>query len=465
MMLWSLVVSLIYHEDDIFAFFSSIILAILAGITLRFIGHHASNNLGRRDAYLVVTLVWIIFSAVGTLPFLIGGYGNLTFTDAFFEMMSGFTTTGATVIDNVESLPHGILFWRSSTHWIGGIGIAIFTLAMLPSLVGGSMKVFAAESTGPIKTKLHPRLSSSARSLWIIYLILTLSCIFCYYLAGMNFFDSINYAMASTATGGFSTHNNSVLYFHSPTIEYTVTFFCFLSSINLSLYLPFAKLHFKQLFCSSEFRFFSSVVAIATITIAVLLISKNNYGIEHAFRSSVFEVVTIISTTGFFNDDAAKWPHITWVILALCMFIGGMAGSTAGGFKCIRANMVLKITRNEFKKIIHPKAVLPLKIDGVNIPMDNRVTLLAFLSIYVILIIVSSFSIIVSGVNSTDAITIALSSMGNVGPALGSEIGPTISWMSLPWFDKWICSFLMLVGRLEIFTVLVIFTPAFWKKV
>ena len=464
--LWSLIISFIYGEDDVFAFLISIVLTMFVGFVFRFIGRKADNNLGRRDAYLVVTLAWTLFSAFGCLPFLISGFGDISVTDAFFEMMSGFTTTGATIFDKVEILPHGLMFWRTSTQWIGGLGIAFFTLALLPSLTGGNTKVFSAEATGPIKTKLHPRLSSSARTIWLVYVILTIACLLCYNIAGMNLFDSLNYAMTSTATGGFSTHSDSTEYFNSPAMDYITTVFCFLSSVNFTLlYMAVARREPYRLFRSSEFRFFCSMVLICTAFIMSVLVINKNYCIEHAFRSALFQVVSFISTTGLFNDNAAQWPHVTWVVLAVCMFVGGMAGSTSGGFKCIRANMVAKITRNEFKRILHPSAVLPIKIDGTNIPMDKRVTLFAFFSIYVIMILVSAFIMIAAGVDNTNAITIALSSMGNVGPTLGTEIGPTMSWAELPTFAKWMCSFLMLVGRLEIFTVLVIFTPGFWKKV
>ena len=353
-------VSVYYHEDDLLAFASSIAISAGTGLILRLFARNCDNNLSRRDAYLVVTLTWVVFSLFGTLPFLIGGYLH-SFTDAFFETMSGFTTTGASIIDDVDILPHGILFWRSFTQWIGGLGIVFFTIALLPSLVGGSVKVFAAEATGPIKTKLHPRLSTNAKWIWV-------------------------------------------------------------------------------------------------------LMWKNGYALEPALRSSVFQVVSFITTTGLLSDDPAVWPHVTWVVLAVCMFFGACSGSTSGGFKCIRCVMLLKIIKNEFRQMLHPNAVLPMRVDGTNVPSSKRVTLLAFLSIYLILSLFCSFSMIAMGIDNTNAITITLSSLGNVGPTLGTEIGPTMSWSELPVAAKWICSVLMLIGRLEIFSVLVIFTPQFWKE-
>ena len=464
LLLLSLLVAVFYQQDDVFAFIVATLATIGGGLALKWKGHGADNSMTRRDAYLVVSLSWIVFSLFGTLPFLVSGCLT-SFTDAYFETMSGFTTTGATIIDDVEALPHGLLFWRSLTQWIGGLGIVFFTIALLPSLVGGQTKVFAAEATGPIKTKLHPRLSTSAKWIWSIYLVLTIACIVCYYLGGMSAFDSINYAMSTTATGGFSTHNTSTEFFHSATLEYTCTLFCFLSGINFTvLYAAVIKLKIKDLFKDSEFRFYLFLITAFTAFIMIELMTMRHYDLEHAFRSSIFQVVSFITTTGLFNDDAALWPHVTWVVLAICMFFGSCSGSTSGGIKCIRGVMLLRVVKNEFRQILHPNAVLPLKIGGVNVPMQKRVTLLAFLVSYLIICTIISFVMIAMGIDNTNAITITLSCVGNVGPTLGTSIGPTMSWSELPDVAKWFCSLMMLIGRLEIFSVLVIFTPAFWKE-
>ena len=464
LLLLSLLVAVYYQQEDIFAFIVATLTTIGGGLILKWRGHGADNSMSRRDAYLVVSLSWIIFSLFGTLPFMVSGYIN-HFTDAYFETMAGFTTTGATILDDVECFPHGLLFWRSLTQWIGGLGIVFFTIALLPSLVGGQTKVFAAEATGPIKTKLHPRLSTSAKWIWSTYLVLTIACILSYYVAGMGIFDSFNYAMTTTATGGFSTHNTSTEFFHSPSLEYICTFFCFLSGVNFTLlYAAVIKFKIKELFRNSEFRFYIFLVTVFSVFIMVELMVMRNYDIEHAFRSAIFQVVSFITTTGLFNDDAALWPHVTWVVLSMCMFIGACSGSTSGGLKCIRGVILLRMVKNEFRQILHPNAVLPLKIDGVNVPMQKRVTLLAFLTIYLIICVIISFTMIAMGIDNTNAITITLSCVGNGGPTLGTEIGPTMSGSELPDLAKWFCSLMMLIGRLEIFTVLVIFTPAFWKE-
>lgn len=453
-----------YHEDDVISFLISTIFTICCGLVLKYFGRHADNNLNRRDAYLLVTVTWTVFSLLGMLPYLIGGYiGNIT--DAYFETMSGFSTTGATVLDDVERLPHGILFWRSQTQWIGALGIVFFTIAILPSMVGGgSVKVFAAEATGPIRTKMHPRLSTTAKWIWSVYLALTVACILSFYAAGMGWFDSINYAMSTTATGGFSTHNESTAYFDSPTIDYVSIIYQFLAGINFTLlYVVIFKLRLKALFSSSEFKLYLTVVCVATAWIMYLLMTSNGYGLERAFRSALFQVVSFITTTGLFNDDAALWPHITWVILGCLMFLGACSGSTTGGFKCVRGVMVFKVLRNEFHKILHPNAVLPVKIDGQPVSQQKLSTLLAFFAIFTLMTLLSATIMITAGIDNTNAITIALSCISNVGPTLGTQIGPEMSWAELPVYIKWACSFLMLVGRLEIMSVLVLFTRSFWK--
>lgn len=463
-MLLCLCIAVGYKEDDVTPFAISILITSSVAILLKYCGRNAGNSLSRRDAFMVVTLSWTIFSLFGSLPYIIGGYIP-DFTNAFFETISGFTTTGATILNDVECLPHGILFWRSFTQWIGGLGIVFFTIAVLPSLVGGSMKVFAAETTGPIKTKLHPRLSTSAQSIWIIFLVLTILCLTSFKFLGMGWFDSINYAMTTIATGGFATHNDSIEFLHSPAMEYVSTFFCFLSGINFILLYRFAiNKDTKSLLTNSEVKFYVGATAVFTAFIMVILISQNNYDTERAFRSSVYQVVSFMTTTGLFNDDAAQWPHVTWIVLAVCMFMGGCAGSTSGGFKAVRCLMLLKMVSNEFKQMLHPKAIIPLRVGDTNIPMQRRVTLLAFLTVYCILFIVCAFTMTAAGIDSTNSITITISTLSNVGPTLGMEIGPTMSWDELPCIAKWICCMLMLMGRLEIFSVLIIFTPQFWKE-
>ena len=453
-----------FGEDDLMAFLISLLITFGSGFFFLYLGRNADNSLSRKDAYVVVTAAWVVFSFFGMFPFLI--HGSITnVTDAFFESTSGFTTTGASIIDDVEVLPHAILFWRSLTQWIGGLGIVFFTIAILPSLVGGSVKVFAAEATGPIKAKMHPRLSTTAKWIWSIYFILTIACGLAFWAAGMTLFEAVNYSMTTTATGGFAIHNESTEYYNSATIDYISITFQFLSGINFTLlYISIIKRKVKSLFTNSEFKLYVGVLTGATLWIMYLLLTRMDYGLEHAFSAALFQVVSFMTTTGMFNEDAGTWPHITWVILGVVMYLGACAGSTSGGFKCVRGVMLLKVIRNNFRQILHPNAVLPVKVNGVNIPQSKLVALFAFFTLTILMTLVTATIMIVVGIDNTNAITIALSCVSNVGPTLGTQIGPVMSWSVLPDVIKWILCPLMLMGRLEIMTVLVLFTRSFWKE-
>lgn len=460
-----LIMSLLYSESDSLPFLISVVTTALCGTISYRIGHKADNNLGRRDAYFLVTSTWIIFSLFGMQPFLFGGYIG-TFTDAFFETISGFTTTGASIIDDVEVLPHGLLFWRTMTQWIGGLGIVFFTLALLPSFVGsGNVKVFSAETTGPIRSKLHPRLSTNSHTIWTIYIILTVACALSYFVGGMSFFDAVNYAMTTTATGGFATHNMSTEFFNSEFIEYSCAFFCFLSGVNFTMvYLAVVKRKIKDFFRNAEIRFYCGSIVVATCIIMYYLMSYNHYSLSNALRYGLFQTVSFMTSTGLFSDDAARWNHVTWIVLGVCMILGGCAGSTAGGIKSVRVVMVMKIIANEFKQILHPNAVLPVRVANTIVPQSMRNRLLPFLMLYIILFIIAATYFTAIGIDVTNSITLCLSCLSNVGPTLGVEIGPTMSWAGLPTTCKWFCAALMLVGRLEIFSVLIIFTPEFWRN-
>ena len=462
-MSWCVVMAFCYGEKDAFPFLISTVVTLAAGILLKYWGKDATNNMTRRDAYLVVTFTWLVFSVFGSIPYLLSGILSNP-TDAFFETMSGFTTTGASVINDVESsLSHAILFWRSLSQWVGGLGIVFFTIAVLPSMVGGSMKVFSAEATGPIRAKMHPRLSTNAKWIWTVYLVLTLACGLAFFLAGMDVFSSINYAMTTTATGGFSIHNDSIGHFNSPLIDYIGIGFQFLAGINFTvIYMSIFKAKFKQLLHNSEVKFYVLIVVAATLWIGALLIMRNGYDIEQALRSSLFQVVSFMTTTGIFCDDVGAWPHLTWLILAAVMFIGACAGSTSGGFKSIRALMIFRVMQNELLRILHPRAVLPVKINGQNVPTTQINNLLAFLAIYVLTCFATMAPTVGIGLDGANSMIISLSCISNVGLPL-DVIGPDFTWSAMPGIIKWICSLLMLMGRLEIFSVIVLFTRAFWK--
>ena len=463
-MSWCALMAFYFQEDDLMAFLMSLLLTFGSGFFFLYLGRNSENSLSRRDAYVVVTAAWVIFSVFGMFPFLI--HGTITsLADAFFETMSGFTTTGATIFDNVETLPHGILFWRSIMQWIGGLGIVFFTIAILPSLVGGSVKVFAAEATGPIKAKMHPRLTTTAKWIWSIYLILTIACGVSFWAAGMDWFEATNYSMTTTATGGFGIHNDGIAVFQSPTIDYITIIFQFLAGINFTLlYISIFKGRISSLFQNSEFKLYITVVLLATFTIMTVLLVMKSYPLEEAFRNALFQVVSLITTTGIFNDDIGAWPHITWIIMGILMFLGACAGSTSGGFKCIRGVMTLKVLRNNFRQIIHPNAVLPVKINGQSVPQSRITALFAFFTLFVLMMLFTTAFMVVSGVDPTNSIVIALSCVSNIGPSLANEVGPYLTWSGMEDYVKWTLCLLMLMGRLEIMTVLVLFTRIFWRE-
>ena len=464
LMLSCLIMSFCYKEDDLFGFLIAFILTILTATTLRYHGHNAKDSLSRRDAYMVVSLTWVVFSLMGALPFLISGYIT-NFTDAYFEAISGFTTTGATIVNDVERLPHALLFWRTLSQWVGGLGIVFFTIALLPSLTGGPTRIFAAEMTGPIRTKLHPKLSTTAKWIWTIYIFLTLACAGSYLLCGMSPFDAVNYAMTTTATGGFATHNSVASTFATPAMEYVCVLFCFLAGVNFSLlYFSFSKWRPSALFHNAEFRLYFWMVVGCTLAVAAILFIQCDYDAEHALRAGLFQVVSFLTSTGLFNEDTSSWPHATWIILGVCMFVGACSGSTSGGIKAIRVVILMKNIRNEFSQMIHPNAVLPLKVNGQHVSANKRSTLLAFLTAYMIICIIAGGILLSAGIDAQNASTILLSCMANVGLSLDQNIGPHMTWTILPVGVKWLCAALMLVGRLEIFTVLILFSRSYWKK-
>ena len=463
-MSWCAIVEIVFHEDDQVAFLMSILITLGCGFIFLFMGRNAENSLSRRDAYLLVTAVWLIFSFFGMFPFLI--HGSITnLTDAYFETISGFTTTGASILDDVECLPHGILFWRSLTQWVGGLGIVFFTIAILPSLVAGSVKVFAAETTGPVKAKMHPRLSTTAKWIWSIYLLLTIDCGISFWMAGMNWYEALNYSMTTTATGGFSIHNDGTNVFNSPEIDYISIIFQFLAGINFTLlYISIFKSRLTSLIKDSEFKLYVSLVAIATLVIMSMLIVDLGYGYEQAFRESLYQVVSFMTTTGVYSDNVATWPHLTWIIICCVMLIGACAGSTSGGFKCIRGVMLLKVVFNNFRQSLHPNAVLPVRINGQNVPQSRLIALSAFFVLVVLMLLITTTIMIVSGIDTINSIIIGLSCVSNVGPSLANDIGANITWSGMADHIKWILCLLMLMGRLEIMTVLVLFTRSFWKE-
>ena len=455
-------VSMLYRESSYIYFIYSTLIAVVAGGILLFLGRNAENTLSRRDGYCIVAFTWLLFTAFGMLPFYISGEIP-SVTDAFFETMSGFTTTGATVLDNIESLSYGMLFWRSFSHWIGGLGIVFFTIAVLPIFGLGNQVLFSAEATGVKQDKIHPKISMMAKWLWTVYIILTLTETILLWLGGMSWFDAVCHAFSTTATGGFSTKQNSVAYWNSPFIEYVIAIFMLLSGVNFSLYFLCLKGKFQNIVKDNEVRFFFSSVFIVTLVITASLIFQNHYGVEEAFRKAFFRVSTLHTSTGFATDDYNNWPQFTWLLLVYTMIVGGCTGSTSGGVKNLRVLILLRSMKNEFYQLIHPRAVLPVKINKRSVPVSVIATVTTFVLTYLVCAFVGWIVLMVMGVGMLDAFGVVFSSLGNAGLALGS-FGPAYSWSMLPDAGKWLSSFLMLMGRLELFGILLMFTPGFWSK-
>ena len=403
-------VSLLYHEDDLISFLQSAGLTVLMGALLLFIGRGAEKQLGRRDGYVIVTVAWLAFSLFGMFPFYLSGYIP-SVTDAFFETMSGFSSTGATILDD----------------------------------------------------KVHPRIGVTAKWIWGIYAGMTGALIILLMLGGMDVFDSICHAFTTTGTGGFSTKQASIEYYHSPYIEYVISIFMFVSGINFTLLLLFINGKLKKVVHDAELKWYFWSVTSFTVVIAVILYYSSSMAPEEAFRKSLFQVASLHTSTGFATADYMTWPAITWGLLTVTMIMGACAGSTTGGLKSIRLVILAKISRNEFKHIIHPNAVLPVRINKQVISPSIRSTVLAFTFLYAVLIIIGTLAMLGLGVGLTESLGCAISSLGNMGPGLGS-CGPAHSWSGLPDAAKWLMSFFMLLGRLELFTVLLLFSSDFWKR-
>lgn len=453
-----------YGDNTVLYFGISFALSVVLGLTGLRLGRGASTIIGKREGSVIVTLTWVIFSFIGVLPYWLSGYIS-SFTDAFFETMSGFTTTGATILPDIEALPRSLLFWRSLTHWIGGLGIIVITMAVLPIFGFNGSQVYSAEVTGLSKEKLHPKMSGTAKRLFMIYLCFSFSGILALWLAGMDWFDAVNHSLSAVSTGGFSTKNTSIAYWDSPSVEWVIIVLMTGSGINLSLYYFLATGKLKKFFNDEEMRTFLTIIISATLIITVAQLGVLGFSVDDIgdnIRGNLFTVSSLISTTGFYSVDYSGWLAVAYILLLLT-FIGGSAGSTSGGVKVIRVLLVFKYCYYEFKRMIHPHAVFPVRYNGRAVKEDIITRMLAFILLYVILSLLGSAVLCFSGLGFEESISSMISCLGNVGPGLG-HLGPLDNYYSIPAFSKWFMSFAMLVGRLEFFTVLLIFTPTFWRR-
>ncbi len=452
----------IYYNESTWPIIKSSLITVGVGLVVYGIsGKRSKKHVGKREAYMIVSLAWVVISLFGTLPYIFSG-AIPNFTDAFFETMSGFTTTGSSVLIDIEAVPKGILFWRSMTHWIGGMGIIVLTLAIMPLLGVGSSTLFAAESPGPTTDKLHPTITGTAKRLWLIYVILTGVETLLLWAGEMNFFDAICHSFATLATGGFSTKNDSIAHF-GPYVQYVITIFMFMAGVSFSLHYFFSKRRFDKVFKNQEFKFYVGLILGATVLIFSILIYNMGDNFEELFRRTVFQVVSIITTTGFVSYNYLLWPTVAWFVLVLLMFTGGSAGSTGGGIKMIRLLLVFKIAGLHLKRMIHPRAFFTVKYNGKSVKEEVLFAIMGFLLFYFTIFGIGTFIMTALGLDFVTALGASISSIGNIGPAIGN-VGPEDNFAAIPQAGKWVLSMLMLLGRLELFTILVFLSPGFWKK-
>jgi trk/ktr system potassium uptake protein len=474
-MLLSSLVSFIYNDGVTFQLFLSGITVLLFGVSTMIFTRDHKKEINKREGYIVVTFGWIVMALSGTLPYFFTETIS-SFTDAFFETMSGYTTTGASILNDIEIVPKGVLFWRSMTQWIGGMGIIVLAIAILPLLGIGGMQLFAAEAPGPNADKLHPRITDTAKRLWFIYLGYTIAQTILLKAAGMSFFDAINHSMTTLSTGGFSTKNASLVYWNEqPLIQYIVILFMFLAGTNFILSYFAFKGKWKKIIIDEEFKWYIKLVAIFTVVVAIIIYFRVDIAlssishpqvlgeVESAFRHGLFQVLSILTTTGFVTADYTLWAPFLGVFFFGLMFLGGSAGSTAGGVKVVRHLLMIKNGILEFKRTLHPNAILPVRYNTKAISGDIVFNIMAFFILYMLSFVIGALGFSMLGLDFESAVGVAASSLGNIGPALG-DFGPVNNYASLPNIGKWWSSFLMLIGRLELFTVLILLTPFFWRN-
>jgi trk system potassium uptake protein TrkH len=468
-------VSWIYNDGATYDLIYAAGTTLIIGFALMIATRSHRKKLTQRDGYLVVTLGWILLVCSGMLPYIYTG-SIADFSSAFFETMSGYTTTGATILNDIERLPEGILLWRSFTHWIGGMGIIVLAVAIIPLLGIGGMQLFSAESPGPSADKLKPRIADTAKRLWLIYVGYTFSETILLKAAGMSLFDAFNHSLSTLSTGGFSTKNANVAYWNDqPIIQYIIILFMILAGTNFVLSYYGVKGKLSRVFGDTEFKWYLFFIGVFTTISALIIYFKADLGIstidhpqvwgeaEGAFRHALFQVASVITTTGFVTSDFNLWTPLLTILFFGIFFLGGSAGSTAGGIKVVRQVILIRNGITEFKRALHPNAILPLRFNGQLVKENVIFKILGFFILYMLSFIIGSIGFAAMGFDFPTALGGAASSLGNIGPAFGS-LSPVDNFSILPDIGKWWSAFLMLIGRLELFTVLIILTPFFWSN-
>jgi len=451
----------LYYKDGLHLIyiFTSAGLTILGIIINRLIP--MPSELSAKDGFLAVSLSWVSFSLIGAIPFMVSG-SIPSLTDAFFETMSGFTTTGATILTDIEMVPKSLLFWRNMTQWLGGMGVIALAVAVLPMLGVGGFQLFKAEAPGPTKDKISPRISETAKLLWLVYLLFTVLETVLLMLGGLSFFEALCVTFGTLATGGYAPLNANIAAYPSMYIQYVIIFFMLMAGINFNLHYWALKGSLKNYIKNPELRFFLGVIAISTFVIIFVRFINGAELSENLIRGSLFQTISIITTTGFVTEDYELWPFATQFLLLLLMFIGGCASSTGGSIKNIRIYVLFKFLGNQLKKLFYPRGVFPVKVGDKTVSEDIVSSIVAFIALYMLLFIAGVLVMTFLGLNIDTSIGAVAATLGNVGPGIG-DVGPVENFAHMPKTAKWFLSFLMLAGRLEVYTVLVLFTPRFWK--
>lgn len=449
---------------DIKAFIASMAIGLLLAGFLFAVGRGANpKDMGAREAFAAVALAWVLASFVGSMPYLLSGAAP-SFTDAYFEAMSGFTTTGATILTDIEINPRGILMWRAQTQWLGGMGIVVLTIALLPMLGVSMTQLFKAESPGPVLEKISPRIHVMAAILWKVYMALTVIGVTLLMCGGMNIFESICHTFAAVATGGFSPKNASVAAYNSPWHEWVLMGLMFFSGANFTLHVLSIRNKTFSPYRDTEFRLYTGIVCSFVAAITVFIYTKGLYpDVMTSLRHAAFQVISTLTTTGFVTADFELWPPFTQGLLVVSMLIGGCAGSTSGGIKCVRIQVVFKQIYAELRRFIRPQAAIPVRLGNYTVESEQVFSATTYICLYMMVIIISSLAVMATGEDVLTSLTGVITTMGNVGPGLGN-VGPVENFASQHCFSKWVYSFCMLAGRLELYTVLVLFTKDAWKR-
>ncbi len=456
--------SLYYNEVSAFKSFQlTIVIVVVTSLLILFLTKKTNQSiLSTKGSFLLVSMAWLTASFFGAMPFYLSG-AIPEFTNSFFETASGFTTTGASILGDIEGLPKSLLMWRSLTQWLGGMGIVVLTVAILPLLGIGGLQLIKAEAPGPSVDKISSRITTTAKYLWLIYLSLTILLIILLILGGMSFFDSITHTFSTLSTGGFSPKQDSIAHYSSPYIQYIISAFMFLASVNFALHFNLITGNFKNIFNNSELKAFVIITLTSTLIVALNLYINFGSGKEESFRLAIFQALTFITTTGFVTDNYESWPFLSQIVLFSLMFVGGCSGSTAGGIKVVRILLLFKQSVNEIKFLLHPRGIFTIKLNKLPVKKDIVYAVSGFFFLYIATNIIVTILVASGGQDLMTSFTASLATIGNIGPGFAS-VGPMNNYADFSNYIKWVLSLAMIAGRLELYSFIVIFTPYFWRK-